>query len=71
MLTKQQLHDAIERLPDSEVYAVLRYVEFLTAGYEDEPITDEERSAVAEALAEVDAGAKCYTTEDLNRELGL
>ncbi|MBI4875231.1 MAG: hypothetical protein HY822_11420 [Acidobacteria bacterium] len=31
MPTKQQLHDAIERLPESEIAAALRYLEFLSA----------------------------------------
>jgi hypothetical protein len=31
MPTRQQLHEAIERLPDSEIPAALRYIEFLSA----------------------------------------
>jgi hypothetical protein len=50
---------------DPALYALL------TAPYDDEPETEDERAAVEEARAAVRAGARCYTTEDLNRELGL
>jgi len=38
---------------------------------DDEPISPELERRILDAVAEVDAGAKCYTTEELNRELGL
>jgi len=42
----------------------------LTAPWDDEPETDEERAAVAEARAEFDRG-EWLTTEEVRRELGL
>ena len=81
MPTRRQLHDLVDRLPETEILAVHRMLlvcnadpalyALLTAPLDDEPVTDQERRAVAEARAEVEAGAKCYTTEELNKELGL
>ena len=60
-LPKQRLHQLIDELPEDEIRAAERYLEFLSASQdpliqalesapeEDEPITDEEREAVEEA----------------------
>lgn len=68
MPTRQQLHDAIDHLPDDQVDITYRV---LLAIADEEPISPELEDRILEALAEVDAGAKCYTTEEINRELGL
>jgi hypothetical protein len=39
--------------------------------FDDEPETDAERAAVEEARHEVARGARCLTTEELSRELGI
>jgi hypothetical protein len=56
---KQQLHEAVERLPESQIPAALSYLEFLStrpawpsladAPLDDEPQTEAERLAVEEA----------------------
>jgi len=76
-----QLHQLLDQVPEPDLPTVGRIIaalagdpalySLLTAPYDDEPVTDDERAAVEQALAEVQAGAKCYTTEELNRELGL
>ena len=60
-LPKQRLHQLIDELPEDEIRAAERYLEFLSACQdpliqalesapeEDEPVTDEEREAVDEA----------------------
>lgn len=67
-LPKQRLHQLIDELPDEEMQAAQRYLEFLSACHDplvralesapedDEPITDEEREAVDEAERAVVAG---------------
>ena len=69
MPTKEDLHRLVDRLPDSEVPAAERYLEFLAvAGHDpllralanapldDQPESDEERAAVGEARAELERG---------------
>lgn len=60
-LPKQRLHQLIDELPEDEIHAAERYLEFLSACQDpliqalesapedDEPVTDEEREAVEEA----------------------
>ena len=71
MPTTQQLYDAIERLPDSEISAALRYLEFLTAPYDDEPYPDHQRARDAATIAGIDRAEKSLTSEELARDLGL
>jgi len=68
MPTKQQLHDAVDHLPDHQLDITYRV---LLAIADEEPISPELERRILDAVAEVDAGAKCYTTEELNHELGL
>lgn len=79
---KEQLHRLVDGLPDSEVHAARRYLEylhnlqdpvlraFLEAPEDDEPETPEERAAVAEAREDFKAG-RVVTLEQVKRELGL
>ena len=67
-LPRQYLHKLIDELPEEEIQAAQRYLEFLStcqdplvralesAPEDDEPITDEEREAVDEAERAVAAG---------------
>jgi predicted transcriptional regulator len=79
---KQDLHALVDTLPESEVETARRVLTGLhaigsapsytldNATEDDEPETEEERAAVAEALADVAAG-RVYTHEQVKRELGL
>ena len=83
MVNKDKLHRLIDELPESEVSAAERYLEYLRlAGHDpvlhavlnapddDEPETDEEQAAVAEARRDVAAG-RLVDLEEVKREFGL
>ncbi|MDP2996677.1 MAG: hypothetical protein Q8N47_04255 [Bryobacterales bacterium] len=75
-----QLHQLLDQVPDSDLPTVQRIIaalagdpalySLLTAPYDDEPETEDERRAVQEAAACIERG-QGITTEQLNRELGL
>ena len=68
MTTKEDLHKLIEELPEGEIQAATLYLQhlcdrsdpvlaaLLNAPEDDEPETEYERQAVAEAMAELEAG---------------
>jgi hypothetical protein len=80
MPTKQQLHEAIDRLPDSRLPAALHYLLYLgadpvtlsllTAPIDEEPYTEEEQRADAEALAGLERG-EGIPHQDVLKEFGL
>ncbi len=83
MPNKDRLHRLIDELPESEVSAAERYLEYLplaghdpvvhailTAPEDDEPETEEERIAVAEGREDIQAG-RVVTLEEVKHELGL
>ena len=83
MATKERLHRLVDDLPDSEVTAAGRFLEYLTvagqdpflrgllgAPLDDEPETDGERAAVAEAQAALERG-EVVSDDQLRRDLGL
>jgi hypothetical protein len=80
---REELHDLVDKLPDSEVPAARRFLRYLynmaedpvlraamNAPLDDEPFTPEQRVRVREAEAEADRG-EVVRLEDLARELGL
>ncbi|MDP2957389.1 MAG: hypothetical protein Q8N53_13275 [Longimicrobiales bacterium] len=79
---KERLYRLVEQIPDEEIHAAERYLEYLaehgdpfiralmTALDDDEPLSQEEREALEEgrrALAEGDV----VTDEELRAELGI
>ena len=83
MTIKDDLHRLIEELPDGEAHAARRFLEYLRnvgsdpllkalmeAPEDDEPETEEERAAVAEAYEDIKAG-RVVTMEEVKREFGL
>lgn len=80
--SKEKLHRLVDELPNSEVHAARRYLEylrnlrdpvlraFLEAPEDDEPETPEEREAMVEAYRDVEAG-RVLPLEEVKRELGL
>lgn len=82
MTVKDRLHRLVDLLPEPELHAAESYLAFLHAQHDpllrallsapadDEPYTDAERAAVAEAWADVRAG-RAVSDEELRRELGL
>ena len=77
MSSRQQLHDLVEQLPETEVPAAHRVLQalcldpvqlsLLTAPYDDEPETEEERAAVQQAREELARG-EVIPFEDVQRE---
>jgi hypothetical protein len=78
MTSKEALHETVEALSESDAKLLLRAIErhdpvlfaLVTAPEDDEPLTDEEREALAEADAET-AERGTIAHEDLLRDLGL
>ena len=79
---RETLHRIVDELPDNELRAAKRYMEYLRnmsdplvrklaeAPYDDEPLTAEDEAALQEGLADFAAG-RVYTSEEVKRELGL
>jgi hypothetical protein len=79
---RTRLHDLIESLPNEDLPTALRILEALNissdsvppawrdAPIDDEPETDEERAAVAEARREIEDG-KGIPHDEVMRRLGL
>jgi hypothetical protein len=82
MTIKDELYRLVDELPEKEWHAAKRFLEYLRnlgdpvlqalmeAPYDDEPETEEERAAVAEAQGDFEAG-RVVTHEELKREFGL
>ena len=80
---KEDLHELVEALPENEVLAARRYLEFLSergedpvrraldnAPEDDEPETAEEAAAVDEARAAIARG-EVVSHDEMKRRLGL
>lgn len=79
MLTRDQFHTLVERLPDDELAAVMAAVEktidpvtraLLLALPDDEPLTDEDVAAIERSRAAYERG-DFVTQEELKRRRGL
>ncbi len=84
MIAREELHELIDRLPDSELPSVRRQLlehiaeatndpvlrAFLDAPLDDEPETEEEREAVARAKEDLAAGRVVSQAEARRRLLG-
>lgn len=66
MPDKHQLHRLIDRLPESDVLAAVRYLEFLLS--QDAPIDPEMLARIDTARREASPG---IAHEDIMREFGL
>lgn len=70
MNTKEQLHSLVDMLPEAEVIAASRYLQFLVNDLADEPLTEEDWREVRAGEAEI-ANGDFTSLEDLKRELKL
>lgn len=80
--TRLRLKELIDELPEGDLHAVKRYIQFLhylddpvavslaEAPLDDEPLTDEDIAALEEAREEMKAG-KLTPHDEVMRELGL
>ena len=81
MTVKEQLHHAVNAMTEDEARSALRALADASgdplawmlahAPLDDEPETDDERVAVAEAKRELAAGEPTVPIEQVKRELGL
>lgn len=79
---KERLYRLVERIPEEEIHAAERYLEYLAergdpfirklmnAPFDDEPVTEEEEAGVREAWEDYKAG-RVYSLEEIKQELGL
>jgi len=68
--SKEQLHALIDLLPEGEIPAASRFLEFLVHDLESERLTEEDLQAVQQGQAEIARG-EYSSLEDLKRELNL
>jgi hypothetical protein len=81
MSDREHLAELVERLPEAEVPAAERYLEFLCADpvaralalapEDDEPESEFERQAVAAARGELERGERGASMGQLKADLGL
>lgn len=83
MTTREAIHHLVDDLTDDDLPTAERLLlglritadpvlrSLATAPADDEPDTDEERAALAEALRERESGIAAVPLEDVKRELGL
>ncbi len=79
---KERLYRLVDQIPDGEVHAAERYLEYLakqgdllvrallSAPASDEPLSDEDRKALAEGRRALDE-SDVVTDEELRAELGI
>jgi len=78
---RNELHRIVDELPDNDIPTAQRLLRSLLGGkrefrffddapMDDEPLTDEDIQAIAEAEEDIAAG-RTQSLEDLRRELGL
>jgi len=69
MTDRQQLHEAVEQLPPSELDAALRYLKFLWYdSQEEEPVDTQTAAKLDAARAE---GGEPVALEEITRRYGL
>jgi hypothetical protein len=79
-MSRDTLHDLVDRIPEEELPAAKRFLEYLSVGPayraalcaapDDEPVTEADASAIFRAREEVRAG-KMTSHEDVLQEFGL
>ena len=81
-LPRTELHHLVDELPESEIAVAKRFLAYLRdvqdpvlqalleAPEDDEPETEDERAAVAEAYKDLKAG-RVVSHEEIKREFGL
>jgi hypothetical protein len=79
-MSRDALHELVDRIPEYDLTAAQRYLEYLAASPayraalaappDDEPVTDGDARAIEETTGEIRAG-KVVAHEDILREFGL
>ena len=79
-MSRLTLHQLVDRIPEEELSAAQRFLEYLAVGPayraalsappDDEPVTDGDAAAIAQAREEVRAG-KVASHDEILREFGV
>lgn len=79
-MNRETLHQLIERIPEPELLAAQRYLEYLashpayravlSAPIDDEPVTQGDKDAIARAQRDIAEG-RVVSHEEILREFGL
>ncbi len=81
-VSRQEIKDLIDGLPDLELHAVKRFIQYIRdmndpvfrilaeAPWDDEPVTDEDLEAIEESNRDIAAG-RVISHQDLKAELGI
>ena len=77
-VARKELHRLVDHLPDTDLMAALRFVEYLFSHQDSAPVVSPEAEelgehgehAWAEGVADLDAGRK-HTLEEVKREFDL
>jgi hypothetical protein len=82
VILRDELRQLLDQLPDQDLYTAKRFLAYLRntrdpvmqklveTPYDDEPLTEEDEAALAEAWEAIARG-EVYTHEEVRRELGL
>ena len=82
VILRDELRQLLDQLPDQDLYTAKRFLAYLRntrdpmmrklveAPYDDEPLTEEDEAALAEAYEDLAAG-RVVTMEEVKREFGL
>jgi hypothetical protein len=78
-MAREQLHISIDRIPEAEISAAQRFLEYLasTAAFraailaspDDEPVTQGDAEAIARARADIESG-RIVSHDEILREFG-
>jgi hypothetical protein len=79
-MTREALHDLIDRIPETEIGAARRFLEYLvsapalraalSAPDDDEPVTDGDANAISRATEDIKAG-RTVSHHEILREFGV
>jgi hypothetical protein len=79
-MAREALHQLIDRIPETEIVAAQRFLEYLASGaalrvalaapFDDEPVTEGDSEAIARARADLEAG-RVVSHEEMLREFGV
>jgi hypothetical protein len=79
-MSRDTLHDLVDRIPEEELPAAKRFLEYLAVGPayraalsappDDEPVTEADRASIARVRDEVRAG-KVTSHDEILRDFGL
>jgi hypothetical protein len=79
-MSRDTLHDLVDRIPEEELPAARRFLEYLavnpayraalSAGPDDEPVTDGDASAITRAREDIREG-KVISHDEILREFGM